>query len=142
MPKKTSRSVRAIQAQRSGAVGGERKNAARPLVDLETSRLAGNRATNGTSLADDVEYLPSNESESEAESMNSMPESRGTVTAPRPSSSARRPYSRRSTTAANRQPAISREEEYAFIRADLLTVFLLTALMIIILVVLTFVIGH
>jgi hypothetical protein len=39
MPKKTSRSARALQAQRT-ALTGERRTAARPLIDVNNSRLA------------------------------------------------------------------------------------------------------
>ena len=48
MPKKTSRSARALQAQRTGLTG-ERKTAARPLIDVSSSSLAAD-ANSGAEL--------------------------------------------------------------------------------------------
>lgn len=145
MSKKTNRSVRALQAQRSSTMGGERKNTARPLVDLEKSSLA----VDTSELAVNTEELesqavtPAKERAATARpGVYEAPSSGTTATVIRPASSGpRRPYARR-TTAVNRQPAISRQEEYEFIRSDLMAVFLLTVFLFIVLIVLTFVIGR
>lgn len=170
MPKKTSRSARALQAQRS-SLTAERKTAARPLVDLSSSRLATEADTDTDAEIEDTDAdtgLETNLGEMDAVfepktapvpvsavtartvSATASRPTGATRPAPatngsnaiRPASASRRPVARRTTTVVNRAPAISREEEYAFIRTDLLTVFALTVLMIIALVVLTFVIGR
>jgi hypothetical protein len=158
MPKKTSRSARALQAQRT-ALTGERRTAARPLIDLNTSRLAAEAeaATGLDEPATDLEMAPEPktapvpEPALTARTVSATGARPQTETRPAPPSNgsnvirpagSRRPIARRSTTVVNRAPAISREEEYAFIRTDLLTVFGLTILMLIVLVVLTFVIGR
>ncbi|MBN9389649.1 MAG: hypothetical protein J0I20_16605 [Chloroflexi bacterium] len=156
MPKKTSRSARALQAQRT-ALTGERRTAARPLIDVNNSRLAVEAATDLDEATPDFEVVPEPKAAPVPEPVltartvsatgaRPQSESRPTPVANgsnviRPAGS-RRPIARRTTTVVNRAPAISREEEYAFIRSDLLTVFILTVLMIIALVVLTFVIGR
>jgi hypothetical protein len=77
------------------------------------------------------------------ETRSSLPANGSQVIRPASSSSpARRSIARRSSTAVNKAPLISREEEYAYIRSDLMTVLVLTVLMVIVLVVLTFVIGR
>lgn len=154
MPKKTSRSARALQAQRT-ALTGERRTAARPLIDVNNSRLAAEADLEESSADLDIAPEPKTAPVPEpamtartvtvsgARSLNETrpaPTSNGSNVI-RPAGS-RRPIARRSTTVVNRAPAISREEEYAFIRSDLLTVFALTVLMIIALVILTFVIGR
>lgn len=156
MPKKTSRSARALQAQRT-ALTGERRTAARPLIDVNNSRLVAEADADLEESSADLDIAPEPKTVpvpepamtartvtvSGARSLNETrpaPTSNGSNVI-RPAGS-RRPIARRSTTVVNRAPAISREEEYAFIRSDLLTVFALTVLMIIALVVLTFVIGR
>ncbi len=143
MPKKTSRAARTLQTQRGGVASGERKSAARPLIDIENSRLVaenlGTSATNGTALADEspvtsVDVAPVRVTTSPDLSQNM-------TSAVRPNS-ARRVYSRRTATTVTRQPALSREEEYAYIRTDLLTVLLLTILMVAALVVLTIILSR
>jgi hypothetical protein len=100
--------------------------------------------TNGTTLVEE----PETERSAAPASLASKPAASSlNVEIPSASNStirpaSRRPYARRTTASANRQPALSREEEYAYIRSDLLTVFLLTVLMVIILVVLTILIGR
>ncbi len=156
MPKKTSRSARTLQAQRNSLTGGERKNLARPLLDLENSRFLPETGTmsgspiNGTSVADEpvataTETLPRERGIYQAPTENVAPISpnrplvgSGTI---RPASS-RRPYTRRTTVNPNRMASLSREEEYSYIRSDLLTVFLLTVLLLIVLIVLTFFLGR
>ncbi len=178
MPKKASRSARALQAQRGSLAGGERKMAARPLIIPENSRLNvattevganGRRGVYETPTAtateteversgiydapaveettDAIESLPLSAAlaRPRATPARTITNGSGSVAATgtvnRPASASRRPVARRSTTV-TRQPEISREEEYAYIRSDLLTVFLLTVLMIIVLIVLTFVLGR
>ena len=142
MPKKTSRAARTLQAQR----GVERKSAARPLVDPEDSRLiAGSQPlTNGTTLVEETEterrVAPADLASKPAASNLNLEIPAASTSTIRPAS--RRPYARRTTANPNRQPVLSREEEYSYIRSDLLTVFLLTVLMVIILVVLTVLIGR
>ncbi len=155
MPKKTSRSARALQAQRT-SLPGERKNTARPLMDIGNSRLAAQApASEELGQMDAVfEAMP--------EPVSALNGNGNAVkTAPRPLSETRsslpvngsnsiRPATpirrtvtaRRASTVVNRAPAISREEEYAYIRTDLLTVLLLTILMVAALVVLTILIGR
>jgi hypothetical protein len=141
MPKKTSRAAR-TQAQRSG----ERRSPARPLVDPENSRLAAdstrpgnNSPSNGTALVEESALEGSIQATSSAEIKPAVRLPHETTVRP---ASSRRTYSRRSTTIASRQATISREEEYAFIRSDLVTVFFLTILMLAVLIVLTFILGH
>ena len=142
MPKKTSRAARTLQAQR----GVERKSAARPLVDPENSRLLADSQplTNGTTLVEETEaergVAPADLANKPAVSSLNLEIPAASTSTIRPAS--RRPYARRTTASANRQSTLSREEEYAYIRSDLLTVFLLTILMIIIIVVLTILIGR
>lgn len=152
MPKKTSRSARALQAQRT-SLTGERKNTARPLLDVSNSRLAAQAtATEEPDQLDDV-FEPKPEPVSTLngnavttatrpaiETRSSSPASSPNTI--RPASSTRRPIARRTATAVTRAPAISREEEYAYIRSDLFTVLILTVLMVIVLVVLTILIGR
>ena len=159
MPKKTSRSARALQAQRN-SLTGERRTAARPLLDVSNSRLTAEADTGDeVNLADldpvfepktapvPVQAAPAARTVSATATARPLSAPRPAASAPgsnviRPASAGRRPVARRTATAVNRAPAISREEEYAFIRIDLLTVFALTALMIIALIVLTFLIGR
>jgi len=148
MPKKTSRAARTLQAQR----GIERKSAARPLVDPENSRLVADSArldslpySNGTTLVEEAEVEGANEVPGGLEvkpAITSVSREIPAATSSTIRPATRRPYARRTTANVNRQPVLSREEEYSFIRSDLLTVFLLTVLMIIILVVLTILIGR
>ena len=154
MPKKTSRSARTLQAQRTN-LSAERKTAARPLVDVNNSRL-GAEANASEELArldavfePKVAPVPAPALNGNAVSTATRPATATRPTAPassantiRPASPSRRPVARRTTTAVNRAPAISREEEYAYIRSDLMTVLILTVLMIVALVVLTLVIGR
>jgi Tfp pilus assembly protein FimV len=152
MPKKTGRSARIYQAQR-GASTGERKSAARPLIDVQASNLAANSArvevdnsdlSEETAADAEVEYTaPTNGVKTRpASPAVSNRESAETGSTRPVGSSTRRPYGRRPTANTNRQPVLSREEEYAFIRSDLITVFLLTVLMIAILIILTFILGR
>lgn len=164
MPKKTSRSARALEAQRSATTGGERKNAARPLVNLNTTNLSVN--TGRVDLAPDP--LETSDTTATGHGIYEAPELATSVTEaritpagqtggrsmPRESNSTvmarpvispatgRRPIGRRTTNPVNRQPVLTRDEEYAYIRTDLLTVFILTVLMIVALIVLTFVLGR
>ncbi len=154
MPKKTGRSARALQAQRT-SLPGERKNTARPLMDIGNSRLAAQApaseelgqmdavfeampepvsALNGNGNAVTTATRPLSETRSSlpVNGSNSI----------RPATPLRRTVARRASTVVNRAPAISREEEYAYIRTDLLTVLLLTILMVAVLVVLTILIGR
>jgi hypothetical protein len=152
MPKKTSRSARALQAQRT-SLTGERKNTARPLLDVNNSRLAAEATATAELGQLDAVYEPKPEPVSALngnavstatrpaiETRSSSPAS--SLSTIRPASSTRRPIARRTSTAVTRAPAISREEEYAYIRSDLLTVLILTILMVVALVVLTLIIGR
>jgi hypothetical protein len=152
MPKKTSRSARALQAQRA-SLTGDRKNTARPLLDVGNSRLVAERPTRATLDQIDKEFetepeaVPARKETSTAtrpvnETRSSLPANGSQVIRPANPSPARRSIARRTSTAVNKAPLISREEEYAYIRSDLMTVLALTVLMVIILVVLTFVIGR
>jgi hypothetical protein len=152
MPKKTSRSARALQAQRA-SLTGDRKNTARPLLDVGNSRLVAERPTRAAlDQMDKVfeaepEAVPARKETSTAtrpvnETRSSLPANGSQVIRPANPSPARRSIARRTSTAVNKAPLISREEEYAYIRSDLMTVLALTVLMVIILVVLTFVIGR
>jgi hypothetical protein len=152
MPKKTSRSARALQAQRA-SLTGDRKNTARPLLDVGNSRLVAERPTRATLDQIDKEFetepeaVPARKETSTAtrpvnETRSSLPANGSQIIRPANPSPARRSIARRTSTAVTRAPAISREEEYAYIRSDLMTVLALTVLMVIILVVLTFVIGR
>ena len=159
MPKKTSRSARALQAQRTSPTG-ERRTAARPLLDVNSSRLAAEADTDFEENTTGLEAgLEPKTAPVPVPTMTTARTVSGTtatrpVSMPRPSTPSngsnvirpanptRRPVARRSTTTGTRAPAISREEEYAFIRSDLMTVFALTVLMILVLVVLTFLIGR
>jgi hypothetical protein len=127
MPKKTSRAARTLQNQRD--VDKKKLEAARPLVS-SSSTLVDNEASApaGDSLGGARIY----------DAPAPSPETNTSVLPPRPRSSTlpnRRPV-------AARQPAISREDEYRFVRSDLRTVFILTVLMVIALIVLTIVIGR
>ena len=156
MPKKTSRPARALQAQRSATVGGVRKSTARPLVDLDTSRLAASDVSDeeidnselGSLLPSKAIYeTPSpviNDTVSREDTTAMMRDTNTTTTTTttiRPATSSRRPIGRRTTSPVQKQPVLTREEEYAFIRSDLVTVFVLTVLMIVALVVLTVVLN-
>jgi hypothetical protein len=152
MPKKTSRSARALQAQRA-SLTGDRKNTARPLLDVGNSRLVAERPTRATLDQIDKEFetepeaVPARKETSTAtrpvnETRSSLPANGSQVIRPANPSPARRSIARRTSTAVNKAPLISREEEYAYIRSDLMTVLILTVLMVIVLVVLTFVIGR
>lgn len=145
MPKKTSRAARTMQNQREG----ERKKvgAARPLV-ATPSVLADSDNNNITTVE-----LPGG---IESEAVQEVPRRVAPAPAPvattpvaqdaiRPAtpvpSRTRGPLPNR-RFAGPKQPAISREEEYAFVRSDLRTVFILTVLMIVALIVLTILIGR
>jgi hypothetical protein len=152
MPKKTSRSARALQAQRA-SLTGDRKNTARPLLDVGNSRLVAERPTRAALDQLDKEFeaepevAPARKEFSTAtrpvnDTRSSLPANGSQTIRPASSSPTRRSIARRSSTAVNKAPLISREEEYAYIRSDLLTVLALTVLMVIVLVVLTFVIGR
>ncbi len=138
MPKKTSRAARSVQTQRST----ERKPAARPLVNPENSRLSAqaeqpNLSNNTITLVEEAE--PELElADTKATPRIIAPEVPAVANL---RSASRRPIARRTTLMANRQPVISREEEYAYIRSDLITVTALTLLMIVLLVVLTFILS-
>jgi hypothetical protein len=131
MAKKAGRSARALQAeaQRLGVSG---KASPGPLINLEKTTLTGNeveelvRPARKTQVVDETVYVEPSTTATAS----------GTVNLPR-----RNTYARRSSTI---QPAksvgLSREEEYAFIRADLVAVALLTLLIIVALVVLTFIV--
>ncbi len=161
MPKKTSRSARALEAQRSATTGGERKNVAQPLVDLTTSNLslnsssldvtAGplqNATTNGHGIYDAPQLdAPLKETEPKLVREAGTRTTANSTLLSRPSSgtiapASRRPIGRRTTSPVNRQPVLTRDEEYAYIRTDLLTVFILTVVMIVALLVLTLIIGR
>ena len=151
MAKKTSRAARVQQNTRQQDV--KRELSARPIV--------GSTDTTGTRVAVAPEPLkmsisandlvdaptPGNSDKVEAASKPSYTGSTGTkpastIGAARPSA-AGTVLPRRFLNAQPRQdPAISREEEYRFIRADLVTVFVLAILMIITLVILTLVLGR
>ena len=159
MPKKTSRSARALQAQRT-ALTGERRTAARPLIDVNNSRLAAEAGTDFDDATSDLDValepktapvpepvmtartVSATTARPLSEARPGQPPVSGSPNVIRPAAGSRRPVARRSSTVLNRAPAISREEEYAYIRTDLLTVFALTVLMIAALVILTFVIGR
>ena len=163
MPKKTSRSARALQPQRSATVGGERKNAARPLIVPDVSRLASDTSSlevdtsqlsspadselssagiyDAPDMTTDETVVPSVMPTTREETRRPMSRESSSSVATRPTAinpASRRPYTRRTTAPVNRQATLSREEEYSFIRSDLVTVFALTVLMIILLVVLAF----
>lgn len=164
MSKKTSRSARAPQPQRSATVASERKNAARPLINVENSRraiddlspLESSPATFVSSdpenpVVKELEFKPTSRPvngngavslEKKSGVTLEKERSEGEQLGSRPVASARRPYNRRIAPNTTRQPTISREEEYAFIRSDLLAVTLLTILMFILLIALTFIIGR
>lgn len=154
MPKKTSRSARALQAQRT-SLAGERKNTARPLLDVGNSRLVAEPTTGESETLDQMDKVFEAKPEPVSalnglstaarpvnQARSSLPANGSNTIRPANAASSRRPIARRTTTAVNRAPAISREEEYAYIRSDLLTVLALTVLMVIALVVLTFIIGR
>jgi hypothetical protein len=137
MPKKTSRAARTLQNQRE--VERKKVEAARPLI-ASSSALAA------------TEVAPVEPDVSESEAVQEVPR-RVTVTPPVPAPVAQdtiRPAAPSRTRgplpnrrfSGTRQPPISREDEFAFVRADLRTVLILTVLMIIALVVLTIVIGR
>lgn len=136
MSKKTGRSARAIQAQRN-SLAGERKSAARPLVNLETSSLATERPAGTTVTDDEVAEEVVEETTAVAPTVNLPPRPASPTT-----SRTRAYYARRTTAPAARQHILSREEEYRFIRSDLISVTVLTILMLVILIVLTFIIGR
>jgi hypothetical protein len=152
MPKKTSRSARALQAQRT-SLPGERKNTARPLLDVGNSRLVA-ESNSGEELGQLDAVFESRQGQVNGlngggiatatrphnEARSNLPENGTSVI--RPASSSRRPIARRATTTQSRAQTISREEEYAYIRSDLVTVVILTILMLIVLVALTFIIGR
>jgi hypothetical protein len=131
MAKKAGKSARALQAeaQRLGVSG---KASPGPLVNLEKTTLTGSevqdmvRPARKAPVVDETVYVEP----------ATTAAANGTVNLPRRTS-----YARRSSTI---QPAknvgLSREEEYAFIRSDLIAVALLTLLVIVALIVLTFVV--
>jgi hypothetical protein len=130
MSKKTSRAARAVQNQRTVRDPDKKKiEGARPLVSsLSSSAL----------IEGEIETFPSAAHESEAIQEES---SRITPLTPASPNRSRGPLPNRRFTGI-RQPAISREEEYNFVRSDLRTVFILTVLMLIALVALTVIIGR
>lgn len=132
MPKK-SRAARAQQNQRE--TEKKKVEAVRPLVS-SSSALVDNEAGRVAPTSQDtvsrvgIYDAPVVAAPQPPEAPRSAPAAR-----PRGPLPARR-------FASARQPLISREEEYLFVRSDLRTVLILTVLMIIALVVLTIVIGR
>ncbi len=127
MSKKTSRATRVAQSQRSTRDGEKKKvEAARPLIsnssvltETEPVLIEPRRAS--------APVIPAPLAPEESSAL--PPRARGPLPPRRP-------------VAAVRQPVLSREEEFAFVRADLRTVLFLTVLMLIVLVVLTFLISR
>jgi hypothetical protein len=130
MAKKAGRSARALQAeaQRLGVSG---KASPGPLVNLEKTTLTN---TDVQDMVRPARKAPVDETVYVEPTATAA--ANGTVNLPRRTS-----YARRSSTI---QPAknvgLSREEEYAFIRSDLIAVALLTILIIVALIVLTFIV--
>lgn len=143
MSKKTSRTARTQQNSRLQEV--KREVSARPIIPTNGVVKSGSAAVaseplkmsiSASDMADAVAVKPV-ENVQKREPIQS-------VVAPRPVGTAKTAIPpRRFLNAQPRQNApISREEEYRFIRADLVTVFVLAVLMIVVLVVLTFILGH
>jgi len=140
MPKKTSRAARVSQSQRSVREIDKRKiEGARPLVATASALADVENEVPIIELPDShFEVVPDMGKVAAA-----MPVTSGIPEVSRPvvANRARGPLSTR-RFASTRQPAISREQEYSFIRSDLLAVLILTVLMVVALVVLTVVIGR
>ncbi len=134
MPKKTSRAARVAQNSQ------KRISSARPMTAT---------ASTVDDIQDDYEEseampLLENELEEKVETISERtsmlrPIAAPTIEVERPAatSSAGRTIPRRfAAPQANKQPVVNRQQEYTFIRSDLITVTVLTVLMVIILVVL------
>lgn len=132
MPKKTSRAARTQQNQLN--TGKKRQEAARPLVS-SSSALVDNDSS--TEVAPAPQRTGIYDAPAIAATTPQSQETTRTVPAARP----RGPLPTRRFVG-TRQPAISREDEYNFVRSDLRTVLILTVLMIIALVVLTIILGR
>jgi len=131
MPKK-SRAARAQQNQRD--IEKKKVEAVRPLVSSSSALVDNEAGRIAPTAPDTVSRVGIYDAPVAAPQ---PPEASRSVPAARP----RGPLPARRFASA-RQPLISREEEYQFVRSDLRTVFILTVLMIIALVVLTIVIGR
>ena len=149
MPKKTSRAARVQQSSRLQEV--KREGSARPIVSTGAATNNGRTAVAPQPFrmsisANDLTDRP------ETETLPAAPASVATARPEAPLNPTSRPLSatpgtalppRRFLNAQPRQnPAITREEEYRYIRADLVTVLVLAILMIVALIVLTFVLGR
>ncbi|MEI6046236.1 MAG: hypothetical protein WCS37_17955 [Chloroflexota bacterium] len=136
MPKKTSRAARTEQNQRAVRDTDKKKvGAVSPLVnfpsalienDIEPTNITGNKTEVVAEIPRKV--VPATPTPLDTIRPALTAKSRGPL--------ANRRYG------GNRQAVISREEEYNFVRSDLRTVFILTVVMIIALVVLTVIIGR
>jgi hypothetical protein len=133
MPKKTSRAARSQQNQRFVRDVSQKKvESARPLVNSASAVAEGENSISeltATTTTDIRTEVPQLDLSTPVVPTINRPVTRSRVV----------PASRR---AASNTPAISRDQEYDFIRSDLRTVLILTVLMIIVLVILTFVIGR
>ncbi len=132
MPKKTSRAARSQQNQRFVRDVNQKKvESARPLVS-SSSALAESESTMPEHIATKTEIraeVPQLDLSTPAVPTITRPVTRSRIV----------PASRR---VVSNTPTISRDQEYQFIRSDLRTVLILTVVMIIVLIVLTFVIGR
>ncbi|NWJ94802.1 MAG: hypothetical protein HXX20_03380 [Chloroflexi bacterium] len=132
MPKKTSRAARTEQNQRAVRDTDKKKvGAVSPLVNFPSALIEN-----------DIE--PTNKTEVVAEIPRKVVAATPTpldTIRPALTAKSRGPLANR-RYGGNRQAVISREEEYNFVRSDLRTVFILTVVMIIALVVLTVIIGR
>ena len=141
MPKKTSRAARVQQNSRLQEV--KREMSARPMMPTNSTTKSGGTAVASTPLrvdvsAHDLADAPARPTPAQ------VPEKLETVVAPAPRvTPATTVVPRRFLNAQPKQNAAhSREEEYRFIKADLVTVLVLAILMIVALIVLTIIIGR
>ena len=136
MSKKTNRSVRGLQTQRTGL---ERKSAAQPLgSNASLGNLGFTWTPTPSDAAAPVPTLPIPERTS---TIGLTQEIARSVTVNATSTPTRRTTARRSTTVVNKVAAMSREEEYSYIRNDLVTVFALTLILVAVLIALSFVLA-
>ena len=142
MAKKTSRAERVQQSNRTQDT--KREISARPIVGSNTNNgrtaVASEPLRMSISARDMADIPVATSADAPVKSAPVVP----VVPAPRPVSAANSTVlPRRFLNAQPRQTqVISREEEYRYIRADLVTVFILAVLMVIALVVLTLLIGR
>jgi hypothetical protein len=135
MAKKPSRAARVEQSGRLQEA--KRDASARPIV-ANSGRVAAQPVKTGLAASDlaasaEAEVEPSNTSnENPSERTSNTVQRTATTQVPR----------RFLNAQPTKAPALSREEEYRYIRADLVTVLVLAVLMVIALVVLTIVIGR